>query len=105
LTPEGKYFFLTRYLGRASYAKDKTQRRLLEPGRREMIPLGDIRMVSKKVSKGSRLVIALHVNKNPFEVINYGSGKNVYDETIKDADEPLQIKWYNRSYIRVPISK
>ena len=105
LTSEGKYFFLTRYLGRASYAKDKTQRRLLEPGKREMIPLGDIRMVSKRVSKGSRLVIALHVNKNPFEVINYGSGKNVYDETIKDADEPLQIKWYNRSYIRVPISK
>ena len=105
LTPEGKYFFLTRYLGRASYAKDKTQRRLLEPGKQEMIPLGDIRMVSKKVSKGSRLVIALHVNKNPFEVINYGSGKNVYDETIKDAHEPLQIKWHNRSYIRVPISK
>ena len=105
LMPDGKYFFLTRYLGRASYAKDKTQRQLLRPGKREEIPLGDIRMVSKKLSKGSRLVIALHVNKNPFEVINYGSGKNVYDETIKDANEPLQIKWYNASYIKVPILK
>jgi hypothetical protein len=72
---------------------------------KEIIPLGDIRMVSKKVSKGSRLVIALQVNKNPFEVINYGSGKNVYDETINDAKEPLQIKWHTDSYITVPISK
>ncbi|HEV8141073.1 MAG TPA: hypothetical protein VGP81_14960, partial [Pyrinomonadaceae bacterium] len=93
------------YLGRASYAKDKSQRRLLRPGIREIIPLGDIRVVSKKVSKGSRLVIALQVNKNPFEVINYGSGKNVYDETINDSQQPLHIKWYSDSYITVPISK
>jgi hypothetical protein len=105
LMRDGKYFFLTRYLGRASYAKDKAQRHLLEPGKRETIPLGDIRMISKRISKGSRLVIALQVNKNPFEVINYGSGKDVYDETIDDAKEPLQIKWYNDSYIKVPISK
>jgi putative CocE/NonD family hydrolase len=105
LMPDGNYFFLTRYLGRASYARDKTARHLLRPGMKEIIPLGDIRMVSKKVSKGSRLVIALQVNKNPFEVINYGSGKNVYDETINDAKEPLQIKWHTDSYITVPISK
>jgi len=41
--------------------------------------------------------------QDAFEVINYGSG-NVYDETIKDANEPLDIKWCN-CYIRVPISK
>jgi uncharacterized protein len=105
LMPDGKYFFLTRYLGRASYAKDKTQRHPLEPGKKETIPLGDIRLVSKQISEGSRLVIALHVNKNPFEVINYGSGKNVYDETIEDANEPLQIRWYNGSYIKVPVSR
>jgi len=105
LMPDGNYFFLTRYIGRASYAKDKTQRHLLQPGRKEIIPLGDIRMVCKRVSKGSRLVIALQVNKNPFEVINYGSGKNVYDETINDANGPLQIKWYTDSYITVPISR
>jgi hypothetical protein len=70
-----------------------------------MIPLGDIRMVSKKVSKDSRLVIVLNGNKNPFEVINYGSGKNVYDETISDANEPLRVKWYNSSYINVHILK
>jgi hypothetical protein len=50
-------------------------------------------------------VIALHVNRNPFEVINYGSGKNIYDETIDDAKQPLEIKWSNGSYIKVPILK
>jgi len=105
LMPDGRYFYLTRYLGRASYAKDKSTRRLLQPENRETIPLGDTRMVSRLISKGSRLVIGLHVNKHPFEVINYGSGKNVYDETIDDAREPLNVKWYNDSYIRVPILK
>jgi putative CocE/NonD family hydrolase len=105
LMPDGKYFFLTRYLGRASLARNKSRRQLLRPGVRETVELRDIRMVIKQIGKGSRLAVALHVNKNPFEVINYGSGKNVYDETLNDAGEPLQIKWYNDSYISVPVSK
>ena len=48
-------------------------------------------------------MIVLNVNKHPFEIINYGTGKDVNDETISDAKEPLQIKWYNDSYLRVPI--
>jgi uncharacterized protein len=105
LLPDGKYFYLTRYLGRASYAKDKSKRQLLAPGKRESIPLGDVRLVSKQISRGSRLVIVLNVNKHPYEVINYGTGKEVNDETIADAQEPLQIKWYNDSYLKVPIFK
>ena len=103
LTPEGKYFYLTRYLGRASYAHSISRRILLSPGKKTVIPLADARMISRQISKGSRLVVAIHINKNPFEVINYGSGKNVYDETIDDAKEPLRVKWYNDSYIKVPI--
>lgn len=105
LTPDGKYFYLTRYLGRASYAKDMSKRRLLRPNKKESIPFDNTRMVSKQISKGSRLVIVLNVNKHPFEVINYGTGKDVNDETINDAKELLQVKWYNDSYIRVPILK
>jgi predicted acyl esterase len=105
LMPDGKYFYLNRYVGRASYAKDKGKRTLLKPGTKETIPFVDTRMVSKHIAKGSRLVIGVHVNKNPFEVINYGSGKDVYDETMEDAKEPLRVKWYNDSYIKVPISK
>jgi predicted acyl esterase len=105
LTPDGRYFFLTRYLGRASYARNKNRRQLLRPGERETIPIGDVRMVSRRFSKGSRLAVALQVNKNPFEPINYGSGKNVYDETIKDAGAPLEVRWLADSYVRVPILK
>jgi hypothetical protein len=45
-------------------------------------------MVTRRLAKGSRLTIALLVNKNPFEVINYGSGKDVYDETWSRREEP-----------------
>ncbi|QEH41890.1 CocE/NonD family hydrolase [Chitinophaga sp. XS-30] len=105
LMPNGKYFFLTRYVGRASYAKDNSKRQLLHPGKIENIPFDNTRFVSKKINRGSRLVILLNINKHPFEIINYGSGKPVSDETTGDAKEPLQIKWHNESYIKVPVWK
>jgi hypothetical protein len=105
LMPDGKYFFLTRYVGRASYAKDNSKRQLLKPNKKESIPFDNTRFVSKKISKGNQLVILLNINKHPFEIINYGSGKPVSDETIKDAGEPLQIKWHNDSFIKIPIWK
>lgn len=105
LMPNGKYFFLTRYVGRASYAKENTNRQLLQPHKKESIPIDNTRFVSKKISKGSRLVILLNINKHPFEIINYGSGKEPTDETIEDAGETLQIKWHNESYIEIPIWK
>lgn len=102
---DGKLFYLTRYLGRASYAKDNSKRQLLIPNQIETIPLNSTRMVSKQMSKGSKLLIVLNVNKHPYEEINYGTGKNVHDETISDAGEPLQVKWYTDSYIKVPVWK
>lgn len=105
LNAEGKYFFLTRYVGRASYAKNNSKRILLRPNQKETIPFSNTHFISKKITKGSKLVILLNINKHPFEIINYGSGKNVADETIKDANEPLQIEWHSDSYIKVPIWK
>ncbi|MQA40120.1 CocE/NonD family hydrolase [Rugamonas aquatica] len=103
LTPEGKYFHLSYIINRASYAKDPSRRMLLTPGRLERIPLGTTKLVSKRLSKGSRLVVYLNVNKNPFSQLNYGTGKDVSDETIADAKEKLKVEWSNRSYITVPI--
>ena len=105
LMPNGKYFFLTRFVGRASFAKDNSKRQLLQPNKKELMPFDNTRFVSKKFGKGSRIVILLNVNKHPFEIINYGSGKAVSDETIKDSGEPLQIKWHNDSFIKIPIWK
>lgn len=103
LMPDGRYFFLTRYVGRASYAKDNSKRQLLQPNKKENIPFENTRFVSKKINKSSRLVILLNINKHPFEIINYGSGKPVSEETIQDAGEPLKIKWHNDSYIKIPV--
>jgi predicted acyl esterase len=101
--PNGKFFYLTRWLGRASYARDNSKRQLLNPNEETKIPFDRTRFVSRQISKGSRLVIVLNGNKHPYEEINYGTGKNVSDETIVEAGEPLQIKWFNTSYIRVPV--
>jgi len=61
--------------------------------------------MSKKIEKGSKLVLLVGVNNSKSWQVNYGSGKDVSDETIKDANEPLEIKWYNDSYVEIPVYK
>lgn len=103
LRPDGKYFHLSYVINRASYARDPTKRILLTPGQIERIPLGMNKIASKRLDKGSRLVVYLNVNKNPFSQLNYGTGKDVSDETIADAKEKLKVEWSNRSFVTVPI--
>lgn len=103
LTPTGEYFHLSYYIGRASYANDITKRTLLKPEERTTIAFTNTHLVSKQLSKGSRLVVAINVNKNPFSQLNYGTGNDVSTESILDAKEPLRIKWYTDSYIKVPV--
>lgn len=75
------------------------------PGKIESLPFDKTRMVSRRLSKDSRLLVTLNVNKNPYAQINYGTGKDVSDEDITDAKVPLLIKWYNDSYVKIPIWK
>jgi putative CocE/NonD family hydrolase len=103
LQPDGKYFHLSYVINRASYAKDPGRRTLLTPGKIERIPLGMNKVASKRLGKGSRLVVYLNVNKNPFSQLNYGTGQDVSDETIADAKVKLKVEWSNRSYITVPL--
>jgi len=103
--PDGRYFHLAYFLGRASYAADMSQRKLLTPGEIETISFQRSRLVCKKIEKGNRLLLVLNINKNSFAEINYGTGKNVSEETIADAGEPLKIDWFNSSYIRIPVWK
>jgi putative CocE/NonD family hydrolase len=102
-TPDGKYFALNENLQRASYAKDRTRRQLLQPGKIETINLTHTFITCRQLQKGSRIVVMLGVNKNPSWEINYGTGKDVANETIKDAGEPMKIKWYNSSFVIFPI--
>lgn len=99
----GNYFHLSNYIGRASYAKDSTLRQLLTPETITTIPFSNTRLVSKRLNKGSRLVVLLNVNKNAFSQLNYGSGKDVSEETYKDGNEPLVVDWYNSSFINIPV--
>jgi uncharacterized protein len=103
--PGGDLFHLTYFLGRASFAKDMAVRHLLTPGRVETIPFNRTRMVSRRLKKGSRLLVVLNVNKNRFSQLNYGTGKDVSDESIADSTSPLRVRWRNDSYIRIPVSK
>lgn len=103
MMPDGRYFELSYFLGRASYAKDNTSRNLLRPGKMEAIAFSKTRMVSKQLRKGSRLMVVLNIDKNSFAQVNYGTGKDVSTETIKDANDALRIKWFNDSYVEIPL--
>ena len=103
LTPEGKYFHLSFYIGRASYAKSREQRELLTPNKRTTITFDNTRICSKKISKNSKVVVVINGNKNAFGQINYGTGKDVSYESIHDAKTPLIIKIHKGSRIVLPL--
>lgn len=105
LIPNGKYFQFSYYLARASFSDDPTHRKLLAPGQITAIPVTNTKMTSRLLSRGSRLLVIVNINKNPFAQINYGTGKDISDEGITDAGRPLVVKWYNNSFIDVPITR
>jgi len=47
--------------------------------------------------------MVLGILKSPGQQINYGTGKDVSDETIADAGEPLTIRWFSSSFIQLPV--
>ncbi len=103
--PNGEYFHLSYFIGRASYAHDITKRNLLKPDTVETIPFSNTHLISKQLSKGSRLLVVVNINKNSFSQLNYGTGKDVSTETIHDAKIPLTIKWFNNSFVKIPVWK
>jgi putative CocE/NonD family hydrolase len=102
-TPDGRFFNLSYYLARASYAADPSVRKLLSPGRPTNLPFSQTPLVAKQIAAGSRLLLLLTVNKNPYAQVNYGTGKDVSDESIDDADRPLRVRWHDTSFIDLPL--
>lgn len=103
LTPEGKYFYLSFYIGRASYAESREDRKLLMPNQPFTINFDNTRIVSKQLSKGSKLVAVLNGNKNPYGQINYGTGQDVSSESIDHAAIPLELKIHTNSSLIIPV--
>jgi len=102
-TPKGKFAFLTSSWARASYVENRSQRHLLTPGKRTILNFQSNRIMSRRLEKGSRLVMILKVVKESGRQINYGTGKEVSDETIAGAEPPLEITWFTESSIDIPI--
>jgi putative CocE/NonD family hydrolase len=105
LSPQGKYTALPPYWSRASYVEDATQRHLLTPGKRQTLNFTSRRLISHRAEPGSRLVIVLSVIKESGRQINYGTGKDVSDETLAEAHEPLTIEWFVGSFIDMPVGR
>ena len=105
LTARGEYFQLPPFQMRASFARDLSVRHLLTPGARATLDFSAMRLISRRVARGSRIVAVVGPIKGPGQQINYGSGKDVNDETVADAGEPLEIRWFGASYIDVPVRR
>jgi predicted acyl esterase len=105
LTTAGEYIQLAPFWTRASYNGHPGERRLLTPGKRQRLDFESVRLMSKQLQPGSRIVAVLSVIKETGRQINYGTGKDVSEETIADAKEPLRIKWLAGSYIELPVGR
>jgi uncharacterized protein len=105
LSPQGKYTALPPYWSRASYVDDPSNRHLLTPGRHQTLRFTSRRLMSHRAQPGSRLVVVLSVIKEPGRQINYGTGKDVSDESRADAGEPLTIELLGGSFIDMPVGR
>ena len=104
MLPDGRLFQLSYFTARASYAKDMSKRVLLTPGTAADIPIEHATLFSRRISRGSRLLLTVNVNKNAFAEIDYGTGKDVSAESIADATVPLDISWLTSSTIGIRLS-
>jgi predicted acyl esterase len=105
LTPHGDYVQLAPYWSRASYAGNLSHRRLLTAGKREHLDFRGVRLMSRQLQQGSRIVAVLRVIKEQGRQINYGTGEDVNTETIRNAMTALEVHWYSDSYLDLPIGR
>jgi uncharacterized protein len=105
LTPHGDYVQLAPYWSRASYVGDRSHRRLLTADKRQHIDFQSVRLMSRQLQQGSRIVAVLRVIKEEGRQINYGKGEDVSAETIQSARAPLEIRWYSDSYLDLPVGR
>jgi putative CocE/NonD family hydrolase len=104
LRSHGEYvkLFAPAHAFRASYARDRVQRRLLVAGVRQQLPFQSSRMIARRVQAGSRLALTIEINKRADQQINYGAGDDVSEESLGEAGAPLRIRWHEGSFIEVP---
>lgn len=87
---------------RASYARDRTQRHMLQDGVRQQLPFRCEQWLGRRVQSGSRLLLLLEVVKRPDRQINYGGGGEVSGEALEFVLHHIKLRWYGGSYIELP---
>ena len=104
LRASGEYvkLFDPAYAFRASYARDRVNRRLLAAGVRQQLPFQGERMVGRRLAAGSRLALAIAINKRADQQINYGAGGDVSEESVDDAGATVRVRWHDGSFIEIP---
>ena len=98
---DGQYLPLASYLGRVSYMDDRTRRHLLKPDRRTVLNFQSQTVTARLLAPGSRIVAVIGIPKRPDMQINYGTGRDVSDESITDARTPLRVSFLPGSYLQL----
>jgi uncharacterized protein len=100
----GEYvkLFDPAYAFRASYARDRVNRRLLTAGIRQQLPFQSERMIGHRLQAGSRLLLTLGINQRADQQLNYGGADDVSEQTVEDAGAPMRVRWHEGSYIEIP---
>ncbi|HEY0116833.1 MAG TPA: CocE/NonD family hydrolase [Allosphingosinicella sp.] len=102
---DGTYLLLATHLGRASYMADRSRRQLLVPGRPQVLAFESQTITARRLEAGSRIIALVGVPKRPDTQINYGTGRDVSDESIADAGEPLRVAWRPGSYLELRVRR
>jgi putative CocE/NonD family hydrolase len=90
---------------RASYARDRAHRHLLQAGVAQSLDLTVQRVLGRRIQPGSRIVITIAVIKRPDRQINYGTGGDVSTESLLDGHIPLRIRWGSGTYFDLPVHR
>lgn len=93
------------YEFRASYARDRAHRHLLQAGVEQSLDVTVQRVVGRRIQAGSRIVITIAVSKRPDRQINYGTGGDVSTESLADGRIPLRIRWSGGTYFDLPVHR
>ncbi|MDY1549427.1 CocE/NonD family hydrolase [Luteibacter sahnii] len=104
VTGDGRWKDIASYLGRASYATDRTSRHLLDADTPTRLKITSQTVAGRRLAKGSRLVAVISVPKGPDRQINYGTGRDVSDESVSDAGAPLRLRFLASSYLDVGVN-
>jgi len=85
VTPDHKSFLLSSTVQRASYMGHRNKRQLIKPGKIIQYHFTNTCFTSKRIQKNSRVRFVIRPLYDAAWQRNYGSGKNVGEETIADA--------------------